>query len=160
CAHGIATRLKPRLQAAIYGVLLAASLVQVALNLNPHLRASTARPFYSVLWLLTVLIGLPFLVLSATNPLLQWWYSRGGDGAAAPLSRLFALSNLGSLLALMAYPALVEPYFSLRAQTLAWSAGFLMFVLVCGVISLKAGKAATAESLSNEEHQAASGDQE
>jgi SAM-dependent methyltransferase len=160
CAHGIATRLKPRSQAAIYGVLLAASLVQVALNLNPHLRASTARPVYSVLWLLTVLIGLPFLVLSATNPLLQSWYSRAGDGAPAPPYRLFALSNLGSLLALMAYPALVEPYFSLREQTLAWSAGFLVFVLVCGVISLKAGKAATAESLPNEQLQVPPADQE
>ena len=154
CAHGIATRLRPRLQAAIYGVLLAASLAQVALNLNPHLRASTTRPVFSVLWLLTLLIGIPFLVLSATNPLLQWWYARGGDriaGAPAPPYRLFALSNLGSLLALMAYPALVEPYFSLRAQTLAWSAGFLVFVLVCGLISLKAGKAAASESLSGEQ---------
>jgi len=160
CAHGIATRLKPRSQAAIYGVLLAASLVQVALNLNPHLRASTARPVYSVLWLLTVLIGLPFLVLSATNPLLQSWYSRAGDGAPTPPYRLFALSNLGSLLALMAYPALVEPYFSLREQTLAWSAGFLVFVLVCGAISLKSGKTAASDTLPSEQHQASSGDQE
>ncbi len=142
CAHGIATRLRPRMQAIVYGVLLVASLAQVARNLNPHLRASTLHPAYSVLWLLTVLIGLPFLVLSATNPLLQAWYARGvhGDSAtpnapAAPY-RLFALSNLGSLLALVIYPTLVEPHFSLHAQTIAWSAGFLVFVLACGAISL------------------------
>src|SRR5262249_1929723 len=143
CAHAIATLLRPRVQAIVYSILLAASLAQVASNLKPELRASTVHPVYSVLWLLTVLIGLPFLVLSATSPLLQAWYARGParSGTAAPLVppyRLFALSNLGSLLALIAYPALVEPYFSLHAQTGVWSAGFLVFVLVCGAISLGA----------------------
>jgi SAM-dependent methyltransferase len=143
CAHAIATLLRPRAQAIVYSILLAGSLAQVASNLKPELRASTVHPVYSVLWLLTVLIGLPFLVLSATNPLLQAWYARGParNGIAAPLVppyRLFALSNLGSLLALVAYPALVEPYFSLHAQTVVWSAGFLVFVLVCGAISLSA----------------------
>ena len=57
-----------------------------------------------------------------------------GHDSAAPPYRLFALSNFGSLLALLAYPLLVEPNFSLRTQTLAWSVGFLLFVLVCGVI--------------------------
>ena len=146
CAHGIATGLRPRTQAIVYGLLLAASLAQVAHSLNPDLRASTDHPIYSVLRLLTALIGLPFLVMSATNPLLQAWYSRGaargGNNAApngpSPPYRLFALSNFGSLLALVAYPALVEPYFSLHAQTVAWSAGFLAFVMVCGVISFSA----------------------
>ena len=91
-----------------------------------------------MLWVLTRLIGLPFLALSATNPLLQAWYARGGSSsgqATAPPYRLFALSNLASLLALIVYPVLVEPYVSLHAQTLAWSAGFLVFVLVCGAVS-------------------------
>ena len=137
CAHAIATRLSQRLQLAAYGFLLALSLVQVFANLNPHPQASTVRPIFSVLWVLTMLIGLPFLALSATNPLLQSWYAHGGvSGAksAAPPYRLFALSNFGSLLALLAYPVLVEPNFSLRTQTLAWSVGFLLFVAVCGVI--------------------------
>ncbi|HEY2394053.1 MAG TPA: fused MFS/spermidine synthase [Candidatus Angelobacter sp.] len=146
CAHGIATCLRPRTQAIVYSILLFASLAQVVCNLNPHLRASTLHPVYSVLWLLTVLMGLPFLVLSATNPLLQAWYARGtvsgGDSSTpktlAPPYRLFALSNFGSLLALLAYPTLVEPYFSLHVQTAAWSIGFLAFVLACGAISLSA----------------------
>ncbi|HZI56566.1 MAG TPA: hypothetical protein VFF39_07310, partial [Verrucomicrobiae bacterium] len=153
CAHWIATRLRPRMQAVVYSVLLVASLVQVARSLNPALRASTLHPITSVLWLLTLLIGLPFLVLSATNPLLQAWYARVAGVSAdpslpsgpAPPYRLFALSNLGSLLALIVYPALVEPYFSLHEQTVAWSAGFLVFVLVCGVISLSARNAAAME---------------
>jgi len=138
CAHAIATRLSRRLQLVAYGFLLVLSLVQVFSNLNPHPHASTVRPIFSVLWVLTVLIGLPFLALSATNPLLQSWYAHGGvrgdNVSVAPPYRLFALSNFGSLLALLAYPVLVEPNFSLRMQTLTWSVGFLVFVVVCGVI--------------------------
>ncbi|HEY2360685.1 MAG TPA: fused MFS/spermidine synthase [Candidatus Angelobacter sp.] len=138
CAHAIATRLPQRLQPVAYGFLLVLSLVQVFANLNPHPHASTVRPIFSVLWVLTMLIGLPFLALSATNPLLQSWYAHGGvsrdKSTTAPPYRLFALSNFGSLLALLAYPVLIEPNFSLRTQTLAWSLGFLLFVMVCGVI--------------------------
>ncbi|HEX3584381.1 MAG TPA: fused MFS/spermidine synthase [Candidatus Angelobacter sp.] len=142
CAHTIATRLSRRAQLVAYGFLLALSLVQVFANLNPHPRASTVRPVFSVLWVLTMLIGLPFLALSATNPLLQSWYAHGhSEHAAAPPYRLFALSNFGSLLALLAYPVLVEPNFSLRTQTLAWSAGFLVFVVICGVIIASRRKA-------------------
>ena len=138
CAHAIATRLSGRLQLVAYGFLLVLSLVQVFANLDPHPQASTVRPIFSVLWVLTMLIGLPFLALSATNPLLQSWYAHGGvsgdNPTTAPPYRLFALSNFGSLLALLAYPVLIEPNFSLRTQTLAWSVGFLVFVVVCGII--------------------------
>src|SRR5689334_18295985 len=138
CAHFIATRLPRWPQLLAYGALLMLSVVQVAANLDPHPHASTTRPIFSVLWLLTTLIGLPFLTLSATNPLLQSWYSHGplreGQAPAKPPYHLFALSNFGSLLALLAYPLLVEPNFSLRTQTLAWSIAFLVFVIVCGVI--------------------------
>lgn len=133
CAHAIATRLSRRAQLVAYGFLLMVSLVQVFANLHPHPHASTVRPVFSVLWVLAMLIGLPFLALSATNPLLQSWYAHGRSEYAPPY-RLFALSNFGSLLALLAYPVLVEPNFSLRAQTLAWSVGFFVFVVVCGVI--------------------------
>jgi len=145
CAHWIATRLRPRMQVIAYGSLLAVSLVQIASNLNPSLHASTVHPIVSALWVLTTLIGLPFLVLSATNPLLQAWYSRGfaekSDAtgtatASAPPYRLFALSNFGSMLGLILYPVLIEPYSSLHVQTVAWSAGFLVFALVCGAIGL------------------------
>jgi spermidine synthase len=151
CAHGIATRLRPQMQAAVYSLLLIVSLAQVALNLDPHPHASTLRPIFSVLMVLSTLIGLPFLVLSATNSLLQAWYARdagrSGDasgtiGAPAPPYRLFALSNFGSLLALVIYPVWVEPYFSLRAQTLTWSMGFLVFAVVCGAISLSGKRSA------------------
>src|SRR2546423_12274957 len=114
CAHGLFTWFKPRVQGIIYILLLAASVLQTSLNLQPELHASTLHPVISALWLLTRLIGLPFLVLAATNPLLQAWYANGFSGAvpsgtvsgtpARPPYRLYALSNFGSLLALLLYP--------------------------------------------------------
>src|SRR5882724_7834509 len=87
CAHAIATRLSRRWQLVAYGFLLALSLVQVFTNLNPHPHASTVRPVFSVLWVLTTLIGLPFLALSATNPLLQAWYAMAGQAQVMILLR-------------------------------------------------------------------------
>ncbi|MCU1220658.1 MAG: integral rane protein-like protein, partial [Candidatus Angelobacter sp.] len=99
CAHAIATRLSRRAQLLAYGFLLALSVVQVFATLNPHPHASTVRPVFSVLWVLAMLIGLPFVALSATNPLLQAWFAhqRPDSGPSAPPYRLFALSNFGSL---------------------------------------------------------------
>lgn len=141
CAHGMASRLRPRMQALVYVGLLGGSLAQVILNLNPSLHSSTAHPVSSVFWLLSSLIGLPFLTLSATNPLLQSWYARGfasgatGDAAATtPPYRLFALSNFGSLLGLVLYPWLIEPRFTLHSQAVAWLGGFVFFAIICGLI--------------------------
>jgi SAM-dependent methyltransferase len=147
CAHWLATRLHPRSQMLVYSMLLLAALGQAWFSLHPHLQASTLHPIASVFVVLTTLIGLPFFVLSATNPLLQSWYSRSYAKAAVsgtgnetvvevmtPPYRLFALSNLGSLLALVAYPWLLEPRFSLGAQSRGWLAGFLVFAAACAAI--------------------------
>ena len=159
CAHAIATRLTRRAQLVAYGFLLSLSMVQVFATLDPHPQASTMRPVFSVLWVLTMLIGLPFLALSATNPLLQAWYAHGRADHVSPVPpyRLFALSNFGSLLALLAYPLLVEPNFSLRTQTLAWSIGFLLFVVVCGVIIASRRKAPDLRELEQHPSPAVSG---
>ena len=141
CAHGMASRLRPRMQALVYVALLGGSLTQVIFNLNPSLHSSTAHPVRSVFLLLSSLIGLPFLTLSATNPLLQSWYARGfasgatGDAVATtPPYRLFALSNFGSLLGLVLYPWLIEPRFTLHSQAVAWLGGFVFFAIVCSLI--------------------------
>jgi len=149
CAHWLATRLRARVQAVVFTALLAGCLAQAVFNLRPELRASVTEPILSVFQLLTTLIGLPFVVLSATNPLLQAWYARGftrklessdapaGESSApTPPYRLFALSNFGSLLALIVYPSLVEPRFSLREQSLIWLWGFVVFAAACGGIAL------------------------
>lgn len=80
-------------------------------------------PVGQIIRLLLVAIGLPFLVLSTTGPLLQRWFARGGTSPY----RLYSVSNLGSMLGLLAYPFLVEPALSLRAQAWMWSAGYLVF---------------------------------
>ena len=92
------------------------------------------------LWLLTVLslsIGAPFAVLSATAPLVQAWYARttGAAEGKEPYF-LYAASNLGSLLALLAYPLLVEPTLTLVAQRYGWSAGYGVFIVVIGALGL------------------------
>ena len=134
-AHWLATRVSTRTQLGAYLALLAASLIQLVLVLNPSLSASNTHPISSVLWLLTILIGLPFVTLSATSPLLQSWYARASSGGSARAYRLFAVSNVGSLLALVIYPWLIEPRVSLHGQGMVLAIGFAGLALVCGPIA-------------------------
>jgi spermidine synthase len=77
-------------------------------------------------------VGAPFAALSATAPLVQAWYARARDGQAdgADPYGLYAASNLGSLLALLAYPVIVEPVLRLKVQTMSWSLGYVGFILL------------------------------
>jgi hypothetical protein len=84
---------------------------------------------------LAISIGLPFLLLGATSPLLQLWFLRT-HGGSVPY-RLFALSNAGSLLALIAYPILVEPNLTLNHQRTLWSFGFVVYVGLCILLALQ-----------------------
>ncbi len=92
-----------------------------------------------VLWLLRTLllvIGLPFLVVATTGPLLQRWYSWSDARRADDPYFLFAASNLGSFGGLLAYPFLIEPTMSLATQRTSWSAGFVVFMLLTGACAL------------------------
>jgi hypothetical protein len=93
------------------------------------------HPFLAILAALSVSIGLPFLALGATSPLFQVWLARLENGKVP--YRLFALSNLASLLALGLYPTLIEPYFTLHAQQLAWSIGFSIFAVISVFLAWK-----------------------
>jgi spermidine synthase len=132
-ADCVATRLKPKSQAFAHVLLLAAALTTLGLHVRPNLWAATWHPFITIFLLLSLIIGLPYLALSATTPLLQTWYSRSFH-AALPY-RLFSLSNAGALLALILYPVLIEPYFTLKTQTRVWSIGFFLFAVLCGGIA-------------------------
>ena len=134
-AHWLATRVSTATQLRVYLALLALSLAQLALALNASLHASNTRPISSVLWLLTLLIGLPFVTLSSTSPLLQAWYARGSSGGSSRTYRLFAVSNVGSLLALVIYPWLIEPRVSLHGQGMVLAIGFAALAIVCGTIA-------------------------
>ena len=99
--------------------LLLVSLLSLPLALHPF---EAGRPTLSILVTLALTAGLPYVALSATSPILQKW---------SPNIRLYALSNLGSMLALLAYPFLIEPWLPLRTQLDLWTAAYLLFVLSC-----------------------------
>jgi hypothetical protein len=86
-----------------------------------------------ILGLLSVSIGLPYFVLSTTGPLVQAWFARERSGTVP--YRLFALSNLGSMLALLAYPVAVEPVLPTRWQSWLWSGLFVCFGISCALLA-------------------------
>lgn len=100
---------------------------------------AVTSPMWHILALLSVSVGLPFFLLSTTGPLLQAWFSHAHPGESP--YRLYALSNLGSLLGLLTYPLLFEPSLSLRNQGRVWTAGYLLFASA-GVVCALWGAAA------------------
>ena len=102
--------------------------------------AAAGSPSWQMLVLLTVSIGLPFFLLASTSPLLQSWFGRRNPGASP--YRLYALSNLGSLLSLLAYPSLIEWALTLRRQAWTWSGAYVVFAFGCGYCALQAQPAA------------------
>ena len=117
-----------------FSLLLIAAVSAVAWSLRGGISSqSAAHPVSSIFVALALSIGLPFLMLGATSPLLQVWLARL-EFRGIPY-RLFALSNLASLLALASYPTLIEPHFTLRAQRLLWCAGFGAFALISAILA-------------------------
>src|SRR5262245_60653974 len=90
-------------------------------------------PTWRILGLLATSVGLPYFILSTTGPLVQAWHARSHPGASP--YRLFALSNLGSMLALLSYPLLVEPLLALGTQAATWSACFVLFAGLCALLA-------------------------
>lgn len=138
-AHLLVRWLEPRAQALVHGTLLVTSLAVLPLAPDsawapPDAEAPAAR----ILLLLTTVIGLPYAVLSATSPLLSAWYA-GRTGDPLPY-RLYAVSNAGSLLGLLAYPFLLEPAVSVSVQARGWSAGYVAFALLCGIVAAGVGR--------------------
>ena len=132
-AHWVSSRFTPRQQAVIHILLLTAALMMMGVPVNPEPAAVSYHPALTVFRVLATLIGLPYLALSATTPLLNSWYARTFEGQSP--YRLFALSNFASLLALASYPLLIEPRLTMSRQTAWWSGGFLLFAVICGAIA-------------------------
>jgi len=125
-------------QALAHGAALVAAAIALPLRVNPLAGPPTSD--HPNLWLLSVLalsIGAPFAVLSATAPLVQAWHARtiGAAEGKEPYV-LYAASNVGSLLALLAYPIVVEPLFTLAGQRYGWSSGYGVFVLLIGALAV------------------------
>src|SRR6185436_3655013 len=133
-AHLLVTRTNLRTQVTAYIGLLALSVVQLVRVVDPALLANIERPTVSVLSLLSRLIGLPFVTLSATSPLLPAWFARTTPRGQADAYGLFAISNIGSIVALLAYPWLIEPRMTLRTQTILVIIMLAMLAILAGVI--------------------------
>ncbi|RPH45735.1 MAG: hypothetical protein EHM87_05095 [Burkholderiales bacterium] len=122
-------KLSPRAQAAVHTVLLLASLAFLPITVSEAMKPTDAtQPVGRILLLLTVTIGLPYLMLATTGPLVQAWFTR--QFRSAQVYRLYALSNLASMLALLGYPPLIEPNASGAMQSVGWSVGYAIFVLL------------------------------
>lgn len=129
-SHAVIRYLRPKSQWIAHGVLLAASCALLPILPSPSWKPTEAGdPTLRILMLLAVTIGLPYFLLSSTSPLLQAWYVRR-SGSGMPY-RLFALSNFGSMLALISFPFLVEPRLTSSEQAYAWSGGYVAFAALC-----------------------------
>jgi len=133
-AHWSTRYLKPRQQATLHLVLMAISIALLPILPSPAWKPEQAGdPSGRILLLLAATIGLPYILLSTTSPLLQAWYVAARPGAVP--YRLFALSNFGSLLALVSFPLVVEPLAATRTQAYGWSAIYAAFVVLCAAVA-------------------------
>ena len=141
----IVRRLTPRTQLKVHTVLLLISLAMLPIVPGSQWKpAGTETPSWLILGLLAATIGLPYFLLSTTSPLVQVWYSRARPGASP--YRLFALSNLASMVALVGYPFLFEPWAPTRTQAWGWSAAYAVFVGLCAAAGWSSLKRASAQA--------------
>ena len=145
-AHALVRYLKPRTQMLVHAALLLVSALALPIYPNASWKPLNGdEPTLRILGLLAMTVGLPYFLLSTTGPLLQAWYARRFRGAMP--YRLYALSNAGSMFALLSYPVLFEPVFTTLQQAWMWSAAYGVFVVLCGVTALRSGNAPAAETV-------------
>jgi hypothetical protein len=134
---------------AVHLVLLLIAITTLPLSIASGWgEPPTSGYAFWLLGLFAVSIGLPFFALAANNPLLQAWFVRTGHPAGPDPYFLYASSNIGSFLALLSYPVLLEPMFTLHTQNLMWTSGYGLLILLiagCGVLLLRSPVQATIE---------------
>ncbi len=142
-AH-LSTRYLPvRLQLGLHLVLWALALLMLPLSIPPLWRYDAeGSTVLQTLGLFARGVGLPFAVLSANAPLIQSWYARAGGPRAADPYFLYGASNLGSMLALLAFPLVAEPLFGARMIGLGWAVGFVLLGAGLLAAGLTAGSGA------------------
>ena len=144
----ISRRLCPRRQAALHLVLIIVAVLLLPIIPDASWKPSgDEAPSLRIILLLTATIGLPYFLLSTTSPLVQAWFARSYPDSSP--YRLFALSNLASMIALLGYPLLLEPNLATKSQAWVWSIGFVLFaILVVGAARFALKSAAPSPSLS------------
>jgi hypothetical protein len=146
-AHAISARLTPFWQVRAHVALLAVSILTIPMaGLAGRTPPPTGSP---VAWLIVTLVltlGPTLFLLSATSPLIQAWFRHTGHFRAADPYFLYAPSNLGSMIAVLGYPFLIEPFFTLRQQHVGWGVAYVAFGLViiaAGVMIRRSSTAVT-----------------
>src|SRR4051812_43799643 len=143
-------RLSPRSQAVLHIVLLAASVLLLPIAADAAWKPTGAEdPVWRILALLSATIGLQYFLLSSTGPLVQACFVRRFGGER--VYRLFALSNFGSLLALLAYPLVIETLITTHTQVVGWSVAYVAFAILCAASMLMSTKGAAATAVAPEE---------
>ena len=141
-AHFLARKLAAgRLEGLVHTVLLAAAVALLPIAPGEAWKPmGEEEPISRILLLLLATVGLPYFLLASTSPLLQTWFVRARPGADP--YRLFAVSNLASLLALVGYPFVVEPFLTAHEQVSLWSWLFVAFAVLCAVLAWRTPRAA------------------
>jgi hypothetical protein len=145
-AHLLTKRFNAKGQMRVHATLLVISCALLPILPSPSWKPdAVGDPTARILLLLAATIGLPYFLLSSTSPLLQAWYVRR-TGSSVPY-RLFALSNFGSMLALVSFPFLVEPNLTSRHQAFSWSGVYVVFALLCATAAWLSREEATTSNV-------------
>ncbi len=133
-AHYLSSRLNQHRQIQIHAIVIIVSLIALPLALPDNTVPPTdSDPTLWLMWTLLLAIGLPFFIVSTTSPLLQKWFSQTGHHTSEDPYYLYAASNVGSMMALLSYPFLIEPNIGLIEQRNFWSIGYgILCVLILG----------------------------
>ena len=125
-AHLLRTLFRPAIQGALHLLLLGSAALMLPIEPSDAWKPSgDESPTLYLMWLLAAHVGLPYFVLSSTGPLIQAWFSYQDNSDR--VYRLYALSNAGSLFALLSYPFIFEPVLSVTDQSVVWSLMFCLY---------------------------------
>jgi hypothetical protein len=143
-AHFVSSWLRPRAQAALHFALIVAALALLPITPADSWKPDGSQdPTLRIFGLLIVSIGLPYFVLSATGPLMQSWFSRTHPGVSP--FRLYALSNVGSLLALVSFPVFFETHVTRSIHARLWGGGLAAYAIACTFCTIKFWRASAKE---------------
>lgn len=137
-AHFLSSRFNQHRQIQIHVLVIAISLIALPIGLPENTIPPTeSNPTLWLMWVLLLAIGLPYFIVSTTSPLLQKWFSGIGHHTSEDPYYLYAASNVGSMIALLSYPFLLEPNIGLVEQRTDWSIGYVVLCLLvigCAII--------------------------